>query len=100
MAQVFIPPQLRPLTGVGECVVAGKTVRELVAQLEGLFPGVKTRLCRDEELAPTLQVSVDGVLSRRGLDAKGGRAAKFIFCRCLGVGERELLRIAWACLPA
>ena len=86
MAHVFIPPQLRPLTGVGECVVAGKTVRELVAQLEGLFPGVKTRLCRDEELAPTLQVSVDGVLSRRGLDAKVGPSSEVHFLPLFGGG--------------
>ena len=86
MAHVFIPPQLRPLTGVGECVVVGNSVRELVATLEGLFPGIQQRLCRDEELSPTLQVSVDGVLSRRGLDTRVGPSSEVHFLPVFGGG--------------
>jgi molybdopterin synthase sulfur carrier subunit len=70
MARVYIPPQLRDLTGgVSELDVAGSTVRELVAQLERRFPGIEQRLCASGELAPNLQVSIGDQLSRRGLDA-------------------------------
>lgn len=71
MPRAFIPPQLRDLTaGRAQVDVAGQTVREVVAELERQFPGIDERLCRAGELSPSLQVSIDGLLSRRGLDAK------------------------------
>jgi molybdopterin synthase sulfur carrier subunit len=71
MARVFIPAQLRDLTGgEAEVEVAGGTVRALVEELEARFGGFKERVTFDGELSPALQVSVDGEFSRRGLDAK------------------------------
>lgn len=71
MARVFIPSQLREASGgQAEVDVAGATVRELVQSLASRFPELSPRLCRDGELSPALQVSVDGVFSRSGLDAK------------------------------
>ena len=71
MPRVFIPAQLRDLTsGQAEVETAGATVREVVAALDGRFPGIAQRLCQGGELSPALQVSIDGTLSRRGLDAK------------------------------
>lgn len=86
MARIFIPPQVRSLTGVAECELTGSTVRELVAVLEARFPGVKERFCLHDELAPTLQVSIDGVLSRRGLDAKVGPQSEVHFLPVFGGG--------------
>ena len=71
MARVFIPAQLRDLTGgEAEVEVAGGTVRELLEKLEERFGSFKERVTLDGELSPALQVSVDGEFSRRGLDAK------------------------------
>ncbi len=71
MPRVFIPVQLRDLTGgAAEVEVAGGTVRKLVEELERRHPGFKGRVTLNEELSPALQVSVDGEFSRRGLDAK------------------------------
>ena len=71
MARVFVPAQLRDLTGgEAEVDVAGGTVRALVEELERRFGGFKSRVTLDGELSPALQVSVDGEFSRRGLDAK------------------------------
>jgi molybdopterin converting factor small subunit len=86
MPRVFIPPQLRTHTGVAECSLAGSSVREIVDQLDVQFPGIKSRLCLGEELAPTLQVSVDGVLSRRGLDAKVTPQSEIHFLPIFGGG--------------
>jgi molybdopterin converting factor small subunit len=70
MARVFIPTQLRELTaGQAEVVAEGATVRELVRALDRQYSGLMERLCREGELSPALQVSVDGVFSRSGLDA-------------------------------
>jgi molybdopterin converting factor small subunit len=71
MARVFIPSQLREASsGQAAIDVAGATVRELIHALESRFPELCHRLCRDGELSPALQVSIDGVFSRSGLDAK------------------------------
>jgi molybdopterin synthase sulfur carrier subunit len=64
MAIVFIPPQLRKLTGAAQVEVEGGTVREVVEQMEQLYPGVKERLFTDGQLSPTLQLSVDHTMTR------------------------------------
>ena len=48
MANVRIPAPLRGLTGGNDQVFAqGKTVAEVLADLEKKFPGLKTRICDD-----------------------------------------------------
>ncbi|HEY2411091.1 MAG TPA: MoaD/ThiS family protein [Pirellulaceae bacterium] len=87
MAQVFIPSQLREATeGQAKFVVAGATVRELVQALESRFPEIGHRLCRDGELSPALQVSIDGVFSRSGLDAKVRPESEVHFLPVFGGG--------------
>ena len=87
MAQVYIPVQVRELTGgVAELEITGATVRELVAELERRFPGVEQRLCAGGELAPNLQVSIDDQLSRRGLDARVQPGSEVHFLPVFGGG--------------
>lgn len=87
MPRVFIPSQLRELAGYqAEVVVDGGTVRELVGALEGQFPGFEQRLCRDGELSPALQVSIDGVFSRSGLDARVTQKSEVHFLPVFGGG--------------
>lgn len=87
MPRVFIPAQLRDVTsGQAELDTGGATVRELVAELEGRFPGLSQRLCRGDELSPALQVAIDGVFSRRGLDAKVLPASEVHFLPVFGGG--------------
>jgi molybdopterin converting factor small subunit len=71
MARVFIPAQLRHLTeGDAEIEADGATVRELVEALEQRFPGFAARVCEADDIAPALQLSIDGTFSRRGLAAR------------------------------
>lgn len=87
MAHVFIPSQLREVTGgQAELMVEGSTVRELVRALESQHPGLTERLCRDGELSPILQVSVDGVFSRSGLDARVKGESEVHFLPVFGGG--------------
>ena len=68
MPTVFFPAQLRPLTGGRESVdVDGKSVRQVVEQLERLYPGISERLVNDGRLRPNISVAVDGVVSPLGL---------------------------------
>jgi molybdopterin synthase sulfur carrier subunit len=87
MPRLFIPTQLRDMSGgFTELEIAGKTVREVVVELERRFPGIEQRLCAGGELAPNLQVSIDGQLSRRGLDAKLQPASEVHFLPVFGGG--------------
>jgi molybdopterin converting factor small subunit len=87
MPRVFIPPQLRDLTdGAAEVEVGGQTVREIIAALDRQFPGTQGRLCRGDDLSPALQVSIDDVLSRRGLDARVPPTSEVHFLPVFGGG--------------
>jgi hypothetical protein len=61
-------------------------VRDVIADLELQFPGIQDRLCRDGNLSPALQVSIDGVFSRRGLDARVEPASEIHFLPVFGGG--------------
>ena len=87
MPSVFIPAQLRDLTGAAaEVEIAGATVREIVLGLDQRFPGIAERLTSGGELSPALQVSIDGTLSRRGLDAKVPAGSEVHFLPVFGGG--------------
>lgn len=68
MAKVFIPASLRPLAdGQRSVELAGATVREVVLQLESLYPGIVGRLREGDTLRPGLAVSIDSGISNLGL---------------------------------
>jgi molybdopterin converting factor small subunit len=61
MKTVRIPPTLRTETG-GEREVhaSGGTVRELLDDLVSRFPGLRTQLVNDNDIAPYVNVYVEG----------------------------------------
>jgi len=65
---VWIPAQLRGLTGGQELVrVTGGTIREVIATLDQLYPGIKARLCDQDSLRPGLAVAVGTQIATLGL---------------------------------
>jgi molybdopterin synthase sulfur carrier subunit len=87
MPLVFIPTPLRDLTGgVTEIALDGSTVGELIDILESRYPGLKDRLCRSDSLAPGIQVSIDDVMTRRGLQAKVQPNSEVHFLPVIGGG--------------
>ena len=61
MTTIRIPPTLRPETGGERQVPAdGDTVRELLDDLISRFPGLHRQLVEDEEIAPFVNVYVEG----------------------------------------
>ena len=67
MARAWIPSLLRDLTGGQETVtVSGARVREVIDELERLYPGVKDRLCDANGLRPGITVVVDTEVGRLG----------------------------------
>jgi sulfur-carrier protein len=87
MPQVFIPAQLRGLTeGMAQIELEAASVREVVEALEIRFPGMKERLCQGDELAPGLQLSIDHVMSSRGLRTKLSPGSEVHFLPAFGGG--------------
>lgn len=68
MARVWLPPLMRDVTGSRAWVTApGKTVGEVIDNLDSDYPGFKDRLVKIAWLDPSLGVWVDDVRSRLGL---------------------------------
>ncbi|HSB37774.1 MAG TPA: ubiquitin-like small modifier protein 1 [Gaiellaceae bacterium] len=71
MSRVRIPPTLRGETeGAREVEAQGRTVRELLDDLMGRFPSLRGQLLEDDDLAPFVNVYVEGedVRTRNGLE--------------------------------
>jgi molybdopterin synthase sulfur carrier subunit len=65
---VWIPPLLRNLTqGTTQLTVVGKTVGEVIAALDQIYPGIAGRLLEGDRLRPGIALVVDGVVSTVGL---------------------------------
>ncbi len=65
MAQVWIPALLLPLSGGRQKVdVSGKTVRQVIDNLDRMYPGMRERLLDGDRLRPSISVVVDGVISQ------------------------------------
>lgn len=71
MATVHIPPQMQELTGgLAEVEADGESLRQIVNHLETNYPGFSERLVREDMVAPGLAVSIDNVVTSRGLFAE------------------------------
>lgn len=58
---VGIPSLLRDLTdGQRSLVVEGDTIRDVIDNLDQLYPGLKERLCDGDRLRPSIAIVVDG----------------------------------------
>jgi sulfur-carrier protein len=71
LSRVRIPPTLRAdVAGAREVEASGGTVRELLDDLLGRFPSLRGQLLEDEELAPFVNVYVEGedVRTKDGLE--------------------------------
>ena len=73
MTKVRIPPTLREQAGgQREIAAEGETVRELLEDLMGRFPGLRSQLVEDGDIAPFVNVYVEGedVRTLEGLETE------------------------------
>jgi len=79
---------LRELTaGVDSLKIEGSTVREVVENLDALYPGVKERLCDGERLRPSISVVVDGETSTLKLRHQLNEASEVHFVVAISGGN-------------
>ncbi len=87
MPRVFIPPLLKPLTAGEETVeVNANNVRQVIEELENRFPGIREKLCEEDQLKPGLTVAVDGNVSSLGLLQKVSGDSEVHFLPAIGGG--------------
>lgn len=87
MPTVIIPTPLRELTGDLESLqLEASNVAQLIQELEKKFPGMRARLCVDDQIRPGLAVAVDGTMSSRGLMQKLTPASEVHFLPAIGGG--------------
>ena len=89
MSRVRIPPTLRSETqGAREIEARGDTVRELLDDLLGRFPALRAQLLDDDELAPFVNVYVEGedVRTRDGLETPVAESSTVILLPAMAGG--------------
>ena len=68
MPTVFLPAGLSKLTGgISPLEVAGRTVREVIHNLDHTWPGIGEHLVEQDRLRGGISVAVDGEVSPVGL---------------------------------
>jgi molybdopterin synthase sulfur carrier subunit len=68
MATIVIPALLRKFTkGVERVEVPGRTVRDLVRNLEEKFPDMVGKLVENGDVKPSIAVSIDGEIATGGV---------------------------------
>lgn len=90
MPTVAIPALMRKLTGGEESVtVPGATVREVIDNLENLYPGMKVRLCEEDRLKPGIAIYINGLLTRGSIRESVDANAEIHFLPAIGGGVAE-----------
>jgi molybdopterin synthase sulfur carrier subunit len=87
MATVVIPALLRKFTnGVERADVPGRTIRELVRNLDARFPGIAEQLIDSGDIRPSIAVSIDGDVATGGVLDTVGDESEVHFIPALGGG--------------
>ena len=87
MPKVFVPTMLQSATGgVKQVEVEARNVRQVIEQLDEMFPGIAGRLMEDGEIRSNLAVDVDGEVARMGLMQRVGEASEIHFVPAIGGG--------------
>jgi sulfur-carrier protein len=89
MSRVRIPPMLRSdVGGAREVPAEGGTVRELLDDLMARFPTLRPQLVEDDEIAPYVNVYVEGedVRTLDGLDTSVDQGSTVILLPAMAGG--------------
>lgn len=100
MALVWIPAPMQKLTnGESRVAVDGKTLRELIDNLDRRYPGIREMLVQGELIKDEIAVAIDGEISHQGLFQPLGEPSEVHFIPALGGGsEPEPCEVSYGCL--
>ncbi|HZP46680.1 MAG TPA: MoaD/ThiS family protein [Candidatus Binataceae bacterium] len=87
MATVVVPALLRKLTnGVERVPVSGRTIGQVIDDLERRFPGFREQLLQNGDLKPSVAVSIDGEMGTGGLLDRVRENSEIFFIPAIGGG--------------
>lgn len=87
MATVFIPPLMQKLTEDKPTIdVPGKSVREVINNLEEMYPGTRARLVDGFKIKPNISIAVDGQVTPLGMLEKVQDSSEVHFLPAIGGG--------------
>jgi molybdopterin converting factor small subunit len=89
LSRVRIPPTLRSETqGAREVEASGRTVRELLDDLMSRFPALRGQLLEEDDLAPFVNVYVEGedVRTKDGLETAVDESSMIILLPAMAGG--------------
>ena len=88
MATVFIPSLMQKLSdGNNSVQVEGATVRQIVNNLDEIYPGFKDRLVENGSIKGNISVAVDGEITPLGMLEKVGENSEIHFLPAIGGGS-------------
>ncbi|SUZ52310.1 uncharacterized protein METZ01_LOCUS5164 [marine metagenome] len=88
MAKIFIPTMLQSLTaGTKQVDLTSRNVRQVIEQLDVMFPGIKDRLVEDGEIRPNLAIAIDGDVAVMGMLEKVAENSEVHFVPAIGGGH-------------
>jgi len=88
LSTIFIPTMLQKLTsGAKSIEMKASNVRQVVEQLEELYPSIKGRLVENDEMQEGLAVVVDGDVAIMGLLTKVSENSEVHFVPAIGGGK-------------
>ena len=71
MALVFIPSLMQELSSGEQRVnVQGNNIRQVIDNLDAVYPGFKDRLVEDGRVKPNISVAIDGEITPLGMIEK------------------------------
>ena len=88
MATIFIPTMLQKLTdGTKILELDAKNVRQVIEELEKLYPGMQDRLMEVDDIREGLAVVVDGDVAIMGMLTKVGENSEVHFVPAIAGGR-------------
>jgi molybdopterin synthase sulfur carrier subunit len=88
LAKIFIPTMLQSLTaGTKQVDMEARNIRQVIEQLDEMYPGIKDRLVEDGEIRPNLAIAIDGDVAIMGMLEKVGENSEVHFVPAIGGGH-------------
>ena len=79
---------LQSLTaGTKQVDLTSRNVRQVIEQLDVMFPGIKDRLVEDGEIRPNLAIAIDGDVAVMGMLEKVAENSEVHFVPAIGGGH-------------
>ncbi len=87
MAEVILPILLaKEFGGIRRVKSPGRSVAEVIQEIDRLHPGFQEKVCNGERLRPIFRVVIDGQIALKGYARRVGEQSRVEFLPAFGGG--------------